>query len=132
MGQICIFLRRQRGFRIPSSAAFGQIGKQYEKAIHKFALEGSVQLSFDGPSNEIIGQAILRHRALPITLNKMARFREEFSNTRLDALLWSVPSSDHIRVQIPRFVQVIGDTGQRNLRTWEYGGEIVERLILLC
>lgn len=29
VGQVCTFLRWQRGFRIPSSAAFGQIGEQY-------------------------------------------------------------------------------------------------------
>ena len=27
VGQVCIFLHGQRGFRIPSSAAFGQIGE---------------------------------------------------------------------------------------------------------
>jgi hypothetical protein len=30
VGQVCTFLRWQRGFRIPSSAAFGKIGEQYE------------------------------------------------------------------------------------------------------
>ncbi|HZD70564.1 MAG TPA: hypothetical protein VFA45_17220 [Actinomycetes bacterium] len=37
VGQVCRFLRWQRGFPIPSSAAFGRIGKGYEKAIRKFA-----------------------------------------------------------------------------------------------
>ena len=37
VGQVCIFLRWQRKFKIPSSAAFGQIGEAYVKAIHKFA-----------------------------------------------------------------------------------------------
>jgi hypothetical protein len=37
VGQVCIFLRWQRKFRIPSSAAFGKIGEAYVKAIHQFA-----------------------------------------------------------------------------------------------
>ena len=39
VGQVCIFLRWQRGFKIPSSAAFGKIGEGYVKAIHEFAQE---------------------------------------------------------------------------------------------
>ena len=37
VGQVCIFLRWQRGIRIPSSAAFGKIGEQYVKDIQGFA-----------------------------------------------------------------------------------------------
>src|SRR5438477_2928174 len=37
VGQVCTFLRWQRGFKIPSSAAFGQIGDAYVKAVHHFA-----------------------------------------------------------------------------------------------
>ena len=35
VGQVCTFLHGQRGFRIPSSAAFGQIGEAYVAAIHR-------------------------------------------------------------------------------------------------
>src|SRR6266699_2513535 len=37
VGHVCTFLRWQRKFKIPSSAAFGQIGDAYVKAIHRFA-----------------------------------------------------------------------------------------------
>jgi hypothetical protein len=37
VGQVCTFLRWQRKFKIPSSAAFGKIGDGYVKAIHSFA-----------------------------------------------------------------------------------------------
>ena len=37
VGQVCTFLRWQRKFHIPSSAAFGKIGAEYVKAIHQFA-----------------------------------------------------------------------------------------------
>ncbi len=37
VGQVCTFLRWQRNFKIPSSAAFGKIGDAYVKAIHNFA-----------------------------------------------------------------------------------------------
>jgi hypothetical protein len=37
VGMVCRFLRWQRKFKIPSSAAFGKIGDAYVKAIHKYA-----------------------------------------------------------------------------------------------
>src|SRR5437870_5849098 len=37
VGQVCTFLRWQRKFKIPSSAAFGKIGDAYVKAIYRFA-----------------------------------------------------------------------------------------------
>ena len=42
VGQVCIFLRWQRKFTIPSSAAFGQIGASYERAVHRFAKEHGI------------------------------------------------------------------------------------------
>lgn len=44
VGQVCTFLRWQRGFRIPSSAAFGQIGAEYVKAVHGFAKAHQIPL----------------------------------------------------------------------------------------
>jgi hypothetical protein len=37
VGMVCQFLRWQRGFFIPSSAAFGKIGEAYAAEVHKFA-----------------------------------------------------------------------------------------------
>jgi hypothetical protein len=37
VGYVCTFLRWQRKFKIPSSAAFGKIGDAYVKAIYRFA-----------------------------------------------------------------------------------------------
>jgi len=37
VGQVCIFLRWRRKFKVPSSAAFGKIGEAYVQAIHEFA-----------------------------------------------------------------------------------------------
>src|ERR671925_1086679 len=37
VGDVCIFLRWQRHFPIPSSAAFGRIGDEYVKAVYRFA-----------------------------------------------------------------------------------------------
>ena len=37
VGQVCQFLRWQRGFGIPSSAAFGKIGQAYADEVHRFA-----------------------------------------------------------------------------------------------
>src|SRR5439155_24540094 len=44
VGQVCIFLRWQRGFKIPSSAAFGKIGDGYVKAIHQYAEEHTIPI----------------------------------------------------------------------------------------
>ena len=37
VGDVCRFLRWQRQYRIPSSAAFGKIGDAYVKAVYRFA-----------------------------------------------------------------------------------------------
>jgi hypothetical protein len=37
VGWVCRFLRWQRGFPIPSSAAFGKIGQSYAGEVHRFA-----------------------------------------------------------------------------------------------
>jgi hypothetical protein len=42
VGQVCAFLRWQRKFKIPSSAAFGQIGDAYVTAIHQFAAQHQI------------------------------------------------------------------------------------------
>jgi hypothetical protein len=44
VGQVCTFLRWQRGFRIPSSAAFGKIGERYVQDIQRFAESRGVPL----------------------------------------------------------------------------------------
>src|SRR3984893_10911988 len=48
VGQVCLFLNRQRGFRIPSSAAFGQIGETYVAAIHRWAQAEGIPVTADG------------------------------------------------------------------------------------
>ena len=37
VGLVCLFLNRQRGYKIPSSAAFGQIGRRYAESIERWA-----------------------------------------------------------------------------------------------
>jgi len=44
VGWVCNFLRWQRRFAIPSSAAFGKIGDAYVKAIHKFATSHNIPM----------------------------------------------------------------------------------------
>src|SRR5438477_604747 len=41
-GYVCRFLRWQRGFKIPSSAAFGKIGEEYVKRIRDFAKANNI------------------------------------------------------------------------------------------
>jgi hypothetical protein len=42
VGQVCRFLRWQRHFPIPSSAAFGKIGDDYVKDVHRFAAANGI------------------------------------------------------------------------------------------
>ncbi|MDA2927832.1 hypothetical protein MYX78_11500, partial [Acidobacteria bacterium AH-259-G07] len=42
VGQVCIFLRWERGYKIPSSAVFGQIGREFVSGIEQFAKEHGV------------------------------------------------------------------------------------------
>ena len=44
VGDVCKFLRWQKKFKIPSSAAFGKIGEQYVKAIYRFAEEHKIPI----------------------------------------------------------------------------------------
>ena len=42
VGMVCNFLRWQRGFPIPSSAAFGKIGDAYVAAVHRYAKDNGI------------------------------------------------------------------------------------------
>jgi hypothetical protein len=65
VGQVCLFLNRQRGFRIPSSAAFGQIGEAYVAAIHRWAQAEGIPTRYfaKGENKEKIVEPLLRAAA---------------------------------------------------------------------
>jgi hypothetical protein len=65
VGQVCLFLHRQRGFRIPSSAAFGQIGEAYVAAIHRWAAAEGIPVRYfaKGENKEKIVEPLLRAAA---------------------------------------------------------------------
>lgn len=65
VGQVCIFLNRQRGYKIPSSAAFGQIGKRYTEAIERWAkAEGVPIRHFEkGENKEAIAAPLIEAAA---------------------------------------------------------------------
>jgi hypothetical protein len=65
VGQVCIFLNRQRGFPIPSSAAFGQIGEAYVAAIHHWAEANGIPIRYftKGENKEKIAEPLLRAAA---------------------------------------------------------------------
>jgi hypothetical protein len=65
VGQICTFLHGQRGFRIPSSAAFGQIGEAYVAAIHRWAEAEGIPVRYfaKGENKEQIAEPLLRAAA---------------------------------------------------------------------
>jgi hypothetical protein len=44
VGQVCTFLRWHRGFKIPSSAAFGAIGEGFVKDIERYAKDHQIPL----------------------------------------------------------------------------------------
>jgi hypothetical protein len=65
VGQVCIFLRWQRNARIPSSAAFGQIGEKYVKEIERFAKQQGIPvIHFEkGENKEQRARALLKQAA---------------------------------------------------------------------
>jgi hypothetical protein len=65
VGQVCIFLRWQRKFKIPSSAAFGKIGDAYVKAIYQFAEKHQIPVvHFEkGEDKEALAQPYLEAAA---------------------------------------------------------------------
>jgi hypothetical protein len=65
VGQVCRFLTRQRGFKIPSSAAFGQIGEAYVAAIHHWAEAEGIPIRYfaKGEDKEAIAEPLLHAAA---------------------------------------------------------------------
>jgi len=64
VGQVCQFLTG-RGFKIPSSAAFGQIGEAYVAAIHGWAQAEGIPIRYfaKGDNKEKIAEPLLRAAA---------------------------------------------------------------------
>lgn len=60
-GLVCRFLRWQRGFPIPSSAAFGQIGRAYVTQIHRWAKAQGVPVRYfkKGENKESIAPPLI-------------------------------------------------------------------------
>ena len=65
VGQVCRFLHRQRGFPIPSSAAFGQIGEAYVAEIHRWAKANGIPVRYFAKkeNKEKIAEPLLRAAA---------------------------------------------------------------------
>ena len=61
VGLVCNFLRWQRGFPIPSSAAFGKIGDAYVAAVHRFAKDNAIPVVHfaKGENKEAIARPLL-------------------------------------------------------------------------
>jgi len=67
VGQVCRFLHRQRGFPIPSSAAFGQIGEAYVAEIHRWAKANGIPVRYftKEDNKEKIAEPLLRMVEIP-------------------------------------------------------------------
>jgi hypothetical protein len=65
VGQVCNFLHHQKGFPIPSSAAFGRIGEAYVRAIHGYAKAHDIPVvHFDkGDKKEKIARPLIEAAA---------------------------------------------------------------------
>ncbi len=69
VGQVCRFLRWQKGYPIPSSAAFGKIGEGYVKAVEAFAKRnGTPIVHFKKGENK-------EERVRPLLASGSARWR---------------------------------------------------------
>jgi hypothetical protein len=65
VGLVCRFLRWQRGFRIPSSAAFGKIGAAYVAEVHRFAEANGIPVHYfaKGENKEQLARPLLEAAA---------------------------------------------------------------------
>ncbi len=58
VGWVCQYLRWQRGYRIPSSAAFGKIGDAYVAEVHRFAAAHGIPVLLVGCVEYDAGDAV--------------------------------------------------------------------------
>jgi hypothetical protein len=58
VGMVCQFLRWQRGYPIPSSAAFGKMGEAYVNEVHKFAKANGIPVRYfaKGEKKEVVAR----------------------------------------------------------------------------
>ena len=65
VGEVCTFLRWQRKFPIPSSAAFGRIGDEYVKALYRFAEVNAIPVVYfkKGQNKEEVARPYLEAAA---------------------------------------------------------------------
>lgn len=65
VGQVCIFLNRQRGYPIPSSAAFGQIGARYVAEVERWAKANGIPVRHfaKGENKEAIAAPLIEAAA---------------------------------------------------------------------
>ena len=77
VGWVCQFLRWQRGYVIPSSAAFGKIGDAYVADIHRWAKEHQVPVIHFG-KGENKGSEIRRSSPAPRGRHRPRRGSEKF------------------------------------------------------
>ncbi len=65
VGLVCRFLRWQRGFRIPSSAAFGKIGAAYVAEVHQWAKANDIPIHYfaKGENKEQVARPLLEAAA---------------------------------------------------------------------
>jgi hypothetical protein len=61
VGQVCKFLRWQRGYKIPSSAAFGKIGEAYVRDMERYAKDNGIPLQHfkKGESKEAVARPLI-------------------------------------------------------------------------
>jgi hypothetical protein len=65
VGLVCRFLRWQRGFVIPSSAAFGKIGQAYVEQVHRWAKANDIPIHYfaKGENKEQVARPLLEAAA---------------------------------------------------------------------
>jgi hypothetical protein len=65
VGMVCNFLCKQRGFAIPSSAAFGKIGQAYVEQVHRWAKANDIPIHYfaKGEDKEQLARPLLEAAA---------------------------------------------------------------------
>jgi hypothetical protein len=65
VGMVCNFLCKQRGFAIPSGAAFGKIGQAYVDQVHRWAKANDIPVHYfaKGENKEQLARPLLEAAA---------------------------------------------------------------------
>jgi hypothetical protein len=102
VGLVCRFSRWQRGFFVPSSAAFGKIGDAYVAKVHKFAADYDIPVVLfrqgEGEAGQGAGGPALTSRRQPERVGRVGWCRLGIAQEKASIWRsWKAKCQEHAR-----------------------------------